>query len=221
MDMDNRQLEDGNRIAQRRINHPSIISVIGQRVELRRAGREYKGLCPFHSEKTPSFTVNEENGVFYCFGCGAKGDVFDFIMKVDGVTFPEARARLGTASKRPSPKAADPVSDTAKIITRWANELTTKVNSQLCDIGQRARVAGLADWREEINLLGREWILLEILADDLQDETVIIQLWRERETIENLFEDLPEGITTEEFPPLTVNYWAMIKSYGVEVAADG
>jgi DNA primase len=67
---------------------PSIVEVIGQRVELRKAGKEYKGLCPFHSEKTPSLTVNEDKGLFYCFGCSASGDVIDFIMQLDGVGFP-------------------------------------------------------------------------------------------------------------------------------------
>ena len=60
-------------------NKPSIVEVIGQRVHLRKAGKEYKGLCPFHAEKTPSFSVNEEKGLFHCFGCGVSGDVFDFV----------------------------------------------------------------------------------------------------------------------------------------------
>ncbi len=67
-----------------------IVELIGAHVRLRRTGRNYTGLCPFHSEKTPSFSVNPERGFFHCFGCGAGGTVFDFVMRTDGVTFPEA-----------------------------------------------------------------------------------------------------------------------------------
>lgn len=68
----------------------SIIEVVSQHVALKRVGRNHVGLCPFHAEKTPSFTVNEERGIFHCFGCGVGGDVFGFVMRVEGVGFPEA-----------------------------------------------------------------------------------------------------------------------------------
>ena len=72
----------------------SIVEVVSDYVTLKKAGRNHSGLCPFHSEKTPSFTVNEEKGVFYCFGCQAGGDVFKFLMLYDGLTFPESIERL-------------------------------------------------------------------------------------------------------------------------------
>ncbi len=72
----------------------SLSEVIGRRVQLRKKGREWEGLCPFHKEKTPSFTVNEEKGFYHCFGCGEHGSVFDFIMKTDGLSFPETVERL-------------------------------------------------------------------------------------------------------------------------------
>ena len=72
----------------------SIVEVVSDYVTLKKAGQNYSGLCPFHSEKTPSFTVNEEKGVFYCFGCQAGGDVFKFLMLYDGLTFPESIERL-------------------------------------------------------------------------------------------------------------------------------
>ncbi|NQV45445.1 MAG: DNA primase, partial [Rhodospirillales bacterium] len=62
----------------------SLSEVVGRRVQLRKKGREWEGLCPFHKEKTPSFTVNEEKGFYHCFGCGEHGSVFDFVMKTDG-----------------------------------------------------------------------------------------------------------------------------------------
>ena len=67
-----------------------IVEIVGAHVRLRRAGRNFVGLCPFHNEKTPSFSVNAERGFFYCFGCGVGGSVFNFIMRVEGLTFPEA-----------------------------------------------------------------------------------------------------------------------------------
>lgn len=70
--------------------------IIGRRVQLRKNGREWTGLCPFHKEKTPSFTVNEDKGFYHCFGCGEHGSAFDFVMKTDGLSFPEAVERLAT-----------------------------------------------------------------------------------------------------------------------------
>ena len=71
-----------------------IVEIIGAHVRLKRAGRNFVGLCPFHNEKTPSFSVNAERGFFHCFGCGAGGTVFDFMMKVEGLSFPEAMRSL-------------------------------------------------------------------------------------------------------------------------------
>ncbi|MCZ6637811.1 MAG: DNA primase [Alphaproteobacteria bacterium] len=67
---------------------------IARKVKLTKRGREYMGLCPFHNEKTPSFTVNEEKGFFHCFGCGAHGDVIGFVMRTENLSFPEVVERL-------------------------------------------------------------------------------------------------------------------------------
>lgn len=67
-----------------------LASVVGRRVKLTRAGRELKGCCPFHNEKTPSFYVNEDKGFYHCFGCGAHGDAIRFVMEQDGLTFMDA-----------------------------------------------------------------------------------------------------------------------------------
>ena len=72
-----------------------LADLIGRKVKLIRRGREFTGLCPFHNEKTPSFTVSEAKGFYYCFGCGAKGSAIDFVMQTEGVAFPEAVERLG------------------------------------------------------------------------------------------------------------------------------
>ena len=66
------------------------IDVVGETVTLKRAGTVYKGLCPFHDEKTPSFNVNPSRGSFHCFGCQEGGNVYQFIQKVENLPFPEA-----------------------------------------------------------------------------------------------------------------------------------
>ena len=67
-----------------------LVDLVGRHVALKKAGRTYKGLCPFHHEKTPSFQVNPERGIYHCFGCGESGNAFAFVMRVEGLTFPEA-----------------------------------------------------------------------------------------------------------------------------------
>ncbi len=67
-----------------------IVQVIGESVQLKKAGTRFSGLCPFHNEKTPSFSVNPQGQFFHCFGCGESGDVFSFMMKYHHLTFPEA-----------------------------------------------------------------------------------------------------------------------------------
>jgi DNA primase len=75
-----------------------IVDLVGRFVSLRKAGTGWKGLCPFHAEKTPSFTVNPRKGIFHCFGCGVGGDAFGFLMRQDRLSFPEAvRALARTA----------------------------------------------------------------------------------------------------------------------------
>src|SRR6185503_12032639 len=67
-----------------------IVALVGETVRLTRRGRSFTGLCPFHKEKTPSFHVNAERGFFHCFGCKESGGPVDFVMKIEGRTFPEA-----------------------------------------------------------------------------------------------------------------------------------
>ena len=71
-----------------------IVSVLSRYMTLTKSGSRYKGRCPFHKDDTPSLYVDPEKGLWHCFGCGAGGDVFGFVMKIEGITFPEAVARL-------------------------------------------------------------------------------------------------------------------------------
>jgi DNA primase len=72
----------------------NVVDVVGETVSLRKAGATFKGLCPFHGEKTPSFVVTPSRDSWHCFGCGLGGDVFSFVMQRDGVPFPEALKQL-------------------------------------------------------------------------------------------------------------------------------
>ncbi|HEY9080295.1 DNA primase [Magnetovibrio sp.] len=73
-----------------------LADVVGRRTRLTKKGREHQGLCPFHKEKTPSFTVNEDKGFYHCFGCGAHGSAFDFVMETEGLNFREAVEKLAS-----------------------------------------------------------------------------------------------------------------------------
>ncbi|MCP3924228.1 MAG: DNA primase [Desulfobacterales bacterium] len=76
-------------------NTADIIDVISDSVLLKKAGKNFLGLCPFHSEKTPSFSVSPDKQMFYCFGCGSGGNIFSFLMKQNGISFPESVRMLG------------------------------------------------------------------------------------------------------------------------------
>ncbi|NQT10983.1 MAG: DNA primase [Desulfobacteraceae bacterium] len=75
-------------------NSADIVDIISETVLLKKSGKNFLGLCPFHSEKTPSFTVSPDKQIFYCFGCNAGGNVFSFLMKQEGISFPEAARML-------------------------------------------------------------------------------------------------------------------------------
>lgn len=68
----------------------NIVDIIGEYTNLKRSGSSFKGLCPFHNEKTPSFTVDEKKQLFHCFGCGVGGDVVSFIMQKEGLSYAES-----------------------------------------------------------------------------------------------------------------------------------
>src|SRR5437588_10398569 len=82
-------------------------SLVGRRVKLIRRGREYVGLCPFHSEKTPSFYVVEDKGFFHCFGCGAHGNAIDFVTRADNLSYAEAVEKLASEAGPPGGKAPE------------------------------------------------------------------------------------------------------------------
>lgn len=88
-------------------SHFLVSEVVGKRMTLKKKGSSYQGLCPFHGEKTPSFSVNDEKGFFHCFGCGAHGNAIDFVKLFDHISFPEAVQSLareaGITIEKPTP----------------------------------------------------------------------------------------------------------------------
>ena len=84
----------GERFLEELRSRVSLVELVGRRVRLVRRGKEHTGLCPFHNEKTPSFTVSDAKGFYHCFGCQAHGSAFDFVMQTEGLSFPEAVEKL-------------------------------------------------------------------------------------------------------------------------------
>jgi DNA primase len=95
-------------------NRLPLSEVVMRRVTLSRAGREFKGCCPFHNEKTPSFYVNDQKGFFHCFGCGAHGDVIGFVMRHDRLAFPEAIEQLSAQAGLEVPRLSHEEVEQAK-----------------------------------------------------------------------------------------------------------
>ena len=106
-----------------------LVQVVGRRVKLTKAGREWKGCCPFHNEKTPSFYVNEDKGFYHCFGCGVHGDVIRFVVEQEGLRFPEAVKSLASEAGLEVPeespeaqaraKAADGLHEVVATAAAW------------------------------------------------------------------------------------------------------
>ena len=92
----------------------NIVDVISQYLALKKAGKNYRALCPFHQEKTPSFMVSEEKQIFHCFGCGAGGDVFTFLMRYENLTFYDALTELARRVGVTIPKGGDRPDDDKK-----------------------------------------------------------------------------------------------------------
>src|SRR5688572_28374447 len=109
-----------------------LSGLIGKSVKLQRAGREWKACCPFHQEKTPSFTINDDKGFYHCFGCGAHGDAIRYLTEAQGLPFMDAVKELAQAAgmtvPAPDPRAADRAErasglhDVMAAASRWFEE---------------------------------------------------------------------------------------------------
>jgi DNA primase len=172
------------------INKPSIVEVIGECVELHKTGKEFVGLCPFHDDKTPSFSVNEDKGLFHCFGCGAKGDVYDFTMQLEGIGFKEAKAHLGVADEyRPEPISAKQ-RQAAILAAAWMAEQRRKVNVLLGEVLEKIELADEIGDNELAESFLREQSFLRDLYEDLEISRYAADLL----SIRPMIEAITEGI---------------------------
>lgn len=121
----------------------NIVEVVSAYVRLTPSGKNYKALCPFHQEKTPSFYVSPEKGLWHCFGCGAGGDVIDFVQRIEGLTFTEAIAKLARQlgiKWQPSPatRREEWAKERLLQLNQWAVEFYERV-LWASEVGERAR----------------------------------------------------------------------------------
>jgi len=111
------------------IERSDIVGIIGNYTALKKAGRNFKALCPFHNEKTPSFVVNPDKQIFHCFGCGVGGNVVGFLMRQEHLEFPEAVRFLGQKAGVAIPESESPISSPS----RQLREEILKVNALAAD----------------------------------------------------------------------------------------
>ena len=110
------------------LSRADIVDVVDKRVKLRKAGKNYSGLCPFHQEKSPSFSVEPDKQFYYCFGCGAGGNAIGFLMNFDNVDFPQAVENL----------AADYGLDVPREATTKAQQQRKSENTRLLELLDQA-----------------------------------------------------------------------------------
>ena len=135
-----------------------IVRLIGDYVKLKKSGAQnFSGLCPFHQEKTPSFSVHATRQFFHCFGCGASGDVFSFVQKIDNVTFPEAvkvvAEKLGIALPKQAPSSP-------------AEAKEAQLRAKLLDLHERAAMFFEEHLRKPEGARAREYLAGRGLTDE-------------------------------------------------------
>jgi DNA primase len=171
---------------------PSIVNVIGEYVSLRKAGKEYVALCPFHPDKHPSLSVSQEKGLFHCFACGESGDAITFIIKIEGVSFREACKMLGIdrrASLRPSRKQRD-AQEAARMVHDWRMQMSMKLRDTLRDLGDDERWARELGWAEGVETAQRQWDIVATWDDDLWNVQTCLELYANRANLERIVNDL-------------------------------
>lgn len=188
------------------VDKPNILSVVGERVELRKAGKEFVARCPFHADKTPSFSVNEDKGVFHCFGCGESGDVFDFVMKLDSVSFAQAAKSLGVECTASAPRPRNIARRrAAALLAGWMNEQHLEVGAMLRELSQQIAIAQQIPDSELVESLNREWEILSDIHADLQRPECAAELLEAKDSIEAITAMAPVE-PLQKFPPLTPEY---------------
>jgi len=163
-----------------------IVDIVGQHVSLTRAGQNLKGLCPFHQEKSPSFTVSPSRQIFHCFGCGAGGNVFTFLIRITGASFPETVRDLGRrvgievqeqATDAGPPQQTNRTEQVNQAASRWFHEnlrderLGAEAREYLCGRGiQQATIdrfgigVAPAEWDGLLKAMGKQGLAPQDLA---------------------------------------------------------
>ena len=182
-----------------------VISAYG--VKLRKSGREYVGLCPFHADKRPSLSVNQDKGLFHCFSCGEGGDVIRFIELAEQTDFKGALKILGmeTGRSKPKPTRDNDRRPAAALLAGWINDQHLKVGVLCRELLRQIAIAESITDPELVESPTREWEILSDLHDDLQNPEHASELWEARESIEFLTR-WAEPEPLPEFPPLTPEY---------------
>ncbi len=136
-----------------------IVRIIGDYIKLKKAGAQnYSGLCPFHGEKTPSFSVHATRQFYHCFGCGVSGDVFSFVQKIENITFPESVRMVAQKLGIPLPKASYSTPGEAK---------EARLRGQLLDIHERAVAFFQECLRRPEGARAREYLAGRGLSDEM------------------------------------------------------
>jgi DNA primase len=136
-----------------------IVRIVGDYIKLKKAGAQnYSGLCPFHGEKTPSFSVHATRQFYHCFGCGVSGDVFSFVQKIENITFPEAVRMVAQKLNIPLPKATYSTPGEAK---------EARLRGQLLDVHERAVAFFQECLRRPEGARAREYLLGRGLNEEM------------------------------------------------------
>jgi len=167
-------------------------------IELRRAGKELVGLCPFHADKHPSLAVNPDRNLWFCFSCSEGGDAIKFVQKLHGISFREALHLLGLNRDRaPTPRLLGRAAREAKRIAAWAQQTSRRICEALREIGDELRTCSVARGLKDTDLeliaehedsLIRQWEILCDIDDDLNEPGTAIELWQDRHVIDVLIE---------------------------------
>jgi DNA primase len=144
-----------------------IVAVIGRHVQLRKSGRNHKGLCPFHQERGPSFNVNPDKGFFYCFGCQKKGDVFTFVMEYEGKSFLEAAEALAQLTGVTIPERTDDP------VERRAQAERQSERSQLLRLNQAAATFFRRMLREPGGAAARDYLAERAVTPEVADRFML------------------------------------------------
>jgi len=165
------------------VERPSLVAIVEHSgVHLRRAGKELVALCPFHNEKTPSFSVNPDKQVWHCHGCQAGGDVFSYVMELKGIGFIEAKRYLGMDSTRRFLKPVkSPERMVAEALVAWAKKTSLALSFRM-----QLLARGMTGEEGADELCSRQWHLLEVMDEDLTDATLLPGLWKQRDVVERI-----------------------------------